>query len=696
MKHIYLFILCFLFVIGSVNASTPNWDDTNFSYHSEGGSLRELLNAFGSNYDLPVQISDRIDEKVNGTFRSMTAKTLLNQLSRLYGLVWYYDGAVLHVDLSDEMKTKLIQLKHSTSDDLQKILRDVGVYDKRFGWKSIDGGKIIYVSGPPRYIELIEEMQLVVDKPPMEKENVQEALQNDSLLIEIIPLKYASAIDRTIQYRQDTVTVPGVATILKRILNQYSEQSGDGSSQGSDVRVQADPRMNALVIRDTQKNMPLYRHLIEKLDVPQRRIELALYIVDIDVSDIDQLGVDWRGGFRVGSNGYVDVTSTGSTSGSEGLALSNGDVLGTVLNSQASHFFLSRLRLLESRGNAQVVSRPTLLTQENVEAVLDNSSTFYVRVTGEREVDLKEISYGTLLRILPRVIQNKDDETVINLALHIEDGNRLGAAQNVADLPTILNTVIDTEASVRLGQSLLIGGIYVDRVETIQQGVPLLSKVPIAGKLFSSTTNSIRKQVRMFMIEPRIITDLPQPTITSNYRTAPKAVSVKQQLEDLSVLSNQEAAVHAWTKKERCKPLSTIEPAYRKFKAQGKPVAVVQCNNLQGKQGWMLVKCPKNKCAGKLKKISKEYGEHSYPTVKLSEAATRGNSKPQALESSLNPSLEQELNEYANVSPSGNAPASNEGDWFDPEVWNQAENEQLDADLDVKTKRSKPNCVYCR
>lgn len=63
---------------------------------------------------------------------------------------------------------------------------------------------------------------------------------------------------------------------------------------------------------------------------------------------------------------------------------------------------------LAKKHRANIVSRPIILTQENVPAIFDNNRTFYTRLLDERSVELREVTYGTMISVLPRF--SGDDE----------------------------------------------------------------------------------------------------------------------------------------------------------------------------------------------------------------------------------------------------------------------------------------------
>ena len=98
--------------------------------------------------------------------------------------------------------------------ELQQALQRAGIWEARFGWRPDTDNRLVYVSGPPRYLELVEQTALA-----LEQQSQLRSEKTGPLAIEIFPLKYASATDRSIQYRDTDVEAPGVATILSRLLS---------------------------------------------------------------------------------------------------------------------------------------------------------------------------------------------------------------------------------------------------------------------------------------------------------------------------------------------------------------------------------------------------------------------------------------------------------------------------------------------
>jgi type III secretion protein C len=158
--------------------------------------------------------------------------------------------------------------------------------------------------------------------------------------------------------------------------------------------------------------------------------------------------------------------------------------------------------MLTEEGEAQIISRPSVVSTDNMEAILDNSSTFFVRVAGTDEVDLFPISVGSVLKVTPHVIKD-NNQTSIHLEINIEDGQQ--TQDRVDNIPTIQNSTISTRAIVKENQSLLIGGYHFDTVVSSESRVPILSSIPIFGNLFKRTHDEHTRMARLFLITPRLI-----------------------------------------------------------------------------------------------------------------------------------------------------------------------------------------------
>ena len=171
--------------------------------------------------------------------------------------------------------------------------------------------------------------------------------------------------------------------------------------------------------------------------------------------------------------------------------------------------FFARIRALQTEGAARIVSSPQVVTLSNVEAMFDNTSTFFVRVAGREQVDLFNVSAGTTLRVTPHVFRDHD-QTRIKLLVNVEDGNITN--RQVDQIPVVERSTVNTQALIAEGESLLIGGMVRETQTNSEDKVPGLGDVPVVGNLFKTKSSGTTRVERMFLITPRMAGTRPADT----------------------------------------------------------------------------------------------------------------------------------------------------------------------------------------
>lgn len=487
-------------------------------------------------------ISDQVHGNVRGNFQKMPAYKFLELLSDSYGLSWYYDGKMAYFTRRSEDKSALINLGVLTAEQLKGMLTSLGVYSSRYPWRAWEEGRIIFLTGPPRYVELVSGLV---------KEFGLAASQEKSL--KLFKLKHAWAEDYTVSLMDQKMVLPGVASLLQDIVTGRTEAVDDGaenipeavqklkglSPQGPTIldsngvprgagapvrtsgvldtglgsqsnnqqpRILADPRLNAVLVWDIRERMKYYKEIIKALDVPAKLVEIRAIILDVSTDYLSELGISWN--FQ-GTPKNDQVTAVGGANVGVGDAavdfLSNagsGLNLSTIYTSGLSQI-MARVHALETDGNAKVLSRPTVLTLDNIQAQMQTSQTFYVRVAGTYDSNLFKVTAGTVLQVTPHAIEDEAHPR-IKLIINIQDGTPDDTNQ-VDEIPTVNQSVINTQAVVNQGQSLVIGGHYYEETSDGVEGVPYLNKVPVLGRLFETKTKKIRRMERIFIISPTFV-----------------------------------------------------------------------------------------------------------------------------------------------------------------------------------------------
>lgn len=334
----------------------------------------------------------------------------------------------------------------------------------------------------------------------------------------MIPVKYASVTDRNYALRGNNITVPGMLSVISELFKDTptgavptqkitpKEKVGDdidalmdapigeaseslatfshSSSSNVPFSLVAHPDSNSLIVKGSPEQIRYVRQLVRTLDTRRRQVELSLWIIDITRSELDNLGVNWE----------VGTINTGNTAFSFNRS--------TLSNSTD---FLLRVDALSKSGNGHIVSRPVLLTQENIPALFDNNTSFYAKLQGERIATLEQVTYGTMVSVMPRISSSYQVEMEVNIEDGGEKQSKSGEASNVEGLPSVNRTTINTVARIAQNSSLLIGGYTREQVVENESHIPLLGDIPLIGGLFSHTSVNKQKMVRLFLIQPRLL-----------------------------------------------------------------------------------------------------------------------------------------------------------------------------------------------
>lgn len=252
--------------------------------------------------------------------------------------------------------------------------------------------------------------------------------------------------------------------------------------------------------------------MIQLLDVPTALIEIEAAVVDVNTNKLKDLGIDWQGQTTSIAGGFGAIEDALPSDDQISIGVGSRPNLQTILTG-AGDFFLTKISALEQQGDASILSRPSVLTLDNLEAVLDLSETFYIKVEGERVADVVPVTAGVLLKVTPRLIE-ENGERRVKLAVDVEDG-AIQADEQISELPTVRRSTISTQAVVGENQSLLIGGYYLQTKVNSEEKVPVLGDIPVLGLLFSRQSKENQQRERMFMITPRVIEVPGEDTVAS-------------------------------------------------------------------------------------------------------------------------------------------------------------------------------------
>jgi type IV pilus assembly protein PilQ len=307
-------------------------------------------------------------------------------------------------------------------------------------------------------------------------------------------------------------------------------KSIEGSLTKGRGKVIADDNSNSLIITDTRSRIGNLTEFVQGLDIRTPQVSIKAKIVFVDRTDIEELGLkydlgnqnqffnrlvqrccDPETGKRYEPDiNVIDLGGNALSGIANASSVVSGSAIDLVFSTALGGFTLtSFLSALERAELSDVQAEPVITTLDNRKADILVGEETPVRVidvssnatsTAKANVTFKET--GIRLTVTPHVTANRQ----IAMELHTERSSV--QELEAADLGFIFQTQrADNQLLVNDGETAVIGGLTVTQVINTRSGIPLLSGLPIIGKLFSfSSTNENRRDL-IILVTPRIIDD---------------------------------------------------------------------------------------------------------------------------------------------------------------------------------------------
>lgn len=296
---------------------------------------------------------------------------------------------------------------------------------------------------------------------------------------------------------------------------------GIGIVESDDIRITSIEESNALMIRATAGEYNSILSAIKRLDTVPLQVHIEAKVLQVDLTNKLSFGVSWF---------FENAASSAATSNYRALRRANparevwnsfsgtvnGDGLSwTLLNVEAE----AVISALQSNGNVNVISAPSLVVLNNKEASINAGKqiaiqtpvyTGYSQITNPNDPNsgntsplpgnVQYLETGVSLNVTPRV----NPGGLVYLEIEQEESTP-GEQVGQFSAPPIDKRTIKTEIAVQSGETVLLGGLIRETKTKGRSGIPGLVKVPIIGNMFGRTTNDSVRQELLVMITPTVI-----------------------------------------------------------------------------------------------------------------------------------------------------------------------------------------------
>ena len=254
----------------------------------------------------------------------------------------------------------------------------------------------------------------------------------------------------------------------------------------------------------------LLEFLKNKIDIAASQVMIEALVIEINSDELDELGINLSGQGENFTAATPNITNVDGAEIITGLSLEYSDI--PLLNDDGAPLesvFNANLEAILNSSSGEILSKPSVMVMDGRQARIQIGQHIPItRTTNSSEYTSEDVEYiptGIILNIRPR-ISNNSNEILMQVETIITDPEKLSYnSDGILITPIINNRKVETFIRVENNNPFIIGGLISDKKYDTKTGIPLLSKIPLIGKLFSTEgTNNVKKEV-IIVLTPHII-----------------------------------------------------------------------------------------------------------------------------------------------------------------------------------------------
>ncbi len=341
-----------------------------------------------------------------------------------------------------------------------------------------------------------------------------------------------------VETRNDSDFWLGIEANLKAIIGDKPDRNVVVNRQSGIIVIRAMPNE----LRDAND------FLQKTAETVTRQVVLEAKIVEVELSDAYQAGINWASIVQNGGSHYF-TGQTAPTGGFDAnpfaptnntVTVGPGNPVSGIVNSTlggaftlAADFknFNAFIELLSTQGQTHVLSSPRVSTLDNQKAIIKaGSDEFFVTnvktntITGTattttREIDFTPFFSGVALDVTPQI--SEDGNVILHVhptVSEVKDQTKSLTLSGTTDtLPLALSQIRESDNIVKAhsGQLIVIGGLMRETRDNLGYKTPILGDIPLLGKLFRSDRKQSKTVELVILLRPLIVNDSDWPTLVS-------------------------------------------------------------------------------------------------------------------------------------------------------------------------------------
>jgi type IV pilus assembly protein PilQ len=284
--------------------------------------------------------------------------------------------------------------------------------------------------------------------------------------------------------------------------------------------VLVDARANTLIISDVQSQMPIVENIIFKLDKKAKQVSIEARVVLASANFTRTLSAALSGTARPSSGKTPGPTQVGgatgtgasitpalsipaSTSPLSSLIIpqnaSSGFGAIAITNASSRYLINAVITAQEERDQAKTISRPTIVTQNNVLGMVQQGVQIPIQTSINNTIAVQYYNATLQLSVTPQVTDDNNIFLIINVT-----NATVGAVVTGAG-PNINTQQATTQVLVPDGGTVVFGGITVTTRSKAATYVPWVGSIPVLGHLFKTNNTTDSDQELLFFVSPKVL-----------------------------------------------------------------------------------------------------------------------------------------------------------------------------------------------
>ncbi|HSW44088.1 MAG TPA: secretin N-terminal domain-containing protein, partial [Phycisphaerae bacterium] len=358
----------------------------------------------------------------------------------------------------------------------------------------------LIAAGSPSYLKVVEQLVFKLDY-----QEIEERRSN------VIQLRNRPAEDiaKTLKayYEEESSAYEKAAGEGEAKLRQFQRQVNvqDGGEGSNTLVVSYNPRMESQVV-----------NMINELDRAPAMVMIQVLIAEVTLNDQFEMGLEFAlQDLMFSENAYTGPNNTlqgdhYDVIGGTDVGAAGESALGGISLTITGEDFNFLVRALQTEGRLEILSRPSILVQDNQDAEItigERVPTVQDVVVSGGGVVTPSVTYekvGVILKVTP--IVNPDGFVSMTIEPEISAiGTSSVTVSTGLTLPTFTERSAKTSVTVKNNETIIIGGLITSRETNAENKVPLVGDVPILGNLFRATNRKNSKTELLMVLTPHVI-----------------------------------------------------------------------------------------------------------------------------------------------------------------------------------------------